>query len=56
MLLLTSQQHLPVINVLFWTLPSISKDMDSAIREHLHNLPMAVKPVPQATQLANDLC
>lgn len=36
-------------------LPSISEDMDSAIRERLHNWPMTVKPVPQAAQLANDL-
>lgn len=36
---------------------SISKDVASpVIREHLHNRPMVVKPVPQAAPATNDLC
>ena len=44
----------PVLPALLRSALSISKDVTSPlIREHLHNKPMVVKPVPQA---ANDLC
>lgn len=46
----------PVLPVLLRSVLSISKDVASpVIREHLHNRPMVVKPVPRAAQPANDL-
>ena len=47
----------PVPPALCRSLLSISKDVASpVIREHLHNRPMAVKPVPRAAPPANDQC